>query len=248
MKQKIGKHRLKLGGQFVGTLTPFEDALNLAAMLRVELRGRRVGAYVLTKGQNREHLCFVFGFDCKGIHNTLTDAQVETIFSQLESGLKDLPKGERLTIHLGSFSSDRDRQQDLAQLTDLAPSHALKFLLTSDRARIQQLTQQGLRKPKFLRLYVTYTVQSGSEGAQDLIEKLIGRGETLWKSFTGELQNAKNQRLQTVITKAFTDGFLLWEQVLSNKMGLSVKPLGEAICGPCFGSGSTRANRFRFPN
>ncbi|MEO0376228.1 MAG: hypothetical protein AAF329_16725 [Cyanobacteria bacterium P01_A01_bin.17] len=228
MKRKIGKHRLKLGGQFVGTLTPFEDALNLAAMLRVELRGRRVGAYVLTKGQNREHLCFVFGFDCKGIHNTLTDAQVETIFSQLESGLKDLPAGERLTLHLGSFSSDSARQQDLAQLTDLAPSHALKFLLTSDRARIQQLTQQGLRKPKFLRLYVTYTVQSGSEGAQDLIEKLIGRGETLWKSFTGELQNAKNQRLQTVITKAFTDGFLLWEQMLSNKMGLTVKPLGEA--------------------
>ena len=96
-------------------------------------------------------------------------------------------------------------------------------MLTSDRARIQQLTQQGLRKPKFLRLYVTYTVQSDSEGAQDLIEKLIGRGETLWKSFTGELQQAKNQRLQTVITKAFTDGFLLWEQVLSNKMGLSVK-------------------------
>jgi len=38
---------------------------------------------------------------------------------------------------------------------------------------------------------ITYTVQSGSEGAQDLIEKLISRGETLWKSFTGELQNAK---------------------------------------------------------
>ena len=109
MKLKIGNHRLTLGDQFVGTLTPFEDALHLAAMLRVELRGRRVGAYVLTKGHNREHLCFVFGFDCKGIHNTLTDEQVQTVFSQLESGLKDLPGVERLTIHLGSFSSDRDR-------------------------------------------------------------------------------------------------------------------------------------------
>ena len=73
MKQTIGKHRLKLGNQFVSTLTPFEDALHLAAMLRIELRGRQVGAYVLTKGKNREHLCFVFGFDCRGIHNTLTD-------------------------------------------------------------------------------------------------------------------------------------------------------------------------------
>ncbi|MGB3312175.1 MAG: hypothetical protein WBA86_20685 [Nodosilinea sp.] len=228
MKQTIGKHRLKLGNQFVSTLTPFEDALNLAAMVRIELRGRQVGAYVLTKGKNREHLCFVFGFDCRGIHNTLTDEQVEIVFDQLESGLKDLPNGERLTIHLGSFSADCDRQHSLAQLTQTAPNQALKFLLTAERARVQQLTQQGLRKPKFLRLYVTYTVQTGSEGAQDIIEKVISRGETLWKSFTGELRQAKNQRLQTVITKAFTDGFLLWEQVLSTKMGLSVKPLGES--------------------
>jgi hypothetical protein len=227
MKQTIGKHRLKLGSQFVSTLTPFEDALHLAAMVRIQLRGRQVGAYVLTKGKNREHLCFVFGFDCRGIHNTLSDEQVETVFDQLESGLKDLPNGERLTIHLGSFSADCQRQHDLARLSSGAPSAALKFLLTAERARVQQLTQQGLRKPKFLRLYVTYTVQTGSEGAQDLIEKVISKGETLWKSFTGELRQAKNQRLQTVITKAFTDGFLLWEQVLSTKMGLSVKPLGE---------------------
>ncbi|ESA34128.1 hypothetical protein N836_18530 [Leptolyngbya sp. Heron Island J] len=196
-------------------------------MLRIELRGRQVGAYVLTKGKNREHLCFVFGFDCKGIHNTLTEEQVETAFNQLESGLKDLPGNERLTLHLGSFSSDAERQIDLAGLGDHAPSQPLRFLLTADRARVQQLTQQGLRKPKFLRLYATYTVESGSEGARDLIERLIAKGETLWKSFTGELRQAKNQRLQTVITKAFTDGFLLWEQVLSNKMGLKVRPLGE---------------------
>ncbi|MGP1385720.1 MAG: hypothetical protein ACTS2F_19325 [Thainema sp.] len=227
MKQTIGKHRLKLGRQFISTLTPFEDALHLAAMLRIDLRGRQVGAYVLAKGQNREHLCIVFGFDCRGIHPTLNDEQVETVFSQLEAGLKDLPAGERLTIHLGSVASDQARQLDLAHLVDAAPSNPLRFLLTADRARVQQLTQQGLRKPKFLRLYVTYTVHSGSEGAQDLIEKLIGRGETLWKSFTGELQQAKNQRLQTVLTQAFTDGFLLWEQVLSNKMGLSVTPLDE---------------------
>jgi hypothetical protein len=226
MKQKIGKHRLKLGSQFVSSLTPFEDALNLAAMLRVGLRGRRVGAYILTKGNQRENLRFVFGFDCQGIHNTLTDEQVETIVSQLESGLKDLPAGERLTVHLSSFSSDHNRQQDLTDLARFAPSDALKFLLTAERARVQQLTQQGLRKPKTLRLYVTYTVQSSTEGAQDVIEKLISKGETLWKSFTGELQSAKNQRLQTVLTKAFTDGFLQWEQVLSNKMGLTVRPLG----------------------
>jgi hypothetical protein len=195
-------------------------------MLRVELRERRVGAYILTKGNQQDNLRFVFGFDCQGIHNTLTDEQVETIVSQLESGLKDLPAGERLTVHLSSFSSDHNRQQDLTDLARFAPSDALKFLLTAERARVQQLTQQGLRKPKTLRLYVTYTVQSSTEGAQDVIEKLISKGETLWKSFTGELQSAKNQRLQTVLTKAFTDGFLQWEQVLSNKMGLTVRPLG----------------------
>ena len=227
MKQKIGKQRLKLQGQLVASLAPFEDALHLAALLRLELRGRRAGAYILTHGHNRDSLCVVFGFECKGIHNTLTDDQVGPVLSQLEAGLKDLPESERLTLHLGSFSSDFERQQELTQLTRRAPSDRLKFLLTAERARVQQLAGQGIRKPKFLRLYATYTVTRSTEGARDIIERLIARGEALWQGFTGELQATQNQQLETTLTKAFTDGFLQWEQLLANKMGLSVRPLSE---------------------
>lgn len=224
MKAKIGKQSVKHGSKEL-RLTPIEDMLNLSTMVRMELRGRQVGAYLLMRGKNS--FCFVFGFDCRGIHSTLKQEQIENTFDQLESGLKDLPTGERVTFHLASFSSDVDRQKQLAELVEKAPTEDLKFLLTGDRARVQELTSQGIRKPKGLRLYVTYTIDSGSEGAQDWLEKLMAKGERWWSAFKGELADSERQRVDAMITKAFTDGFSLWEQVLANKMGLDVRALNE---------------------
>ncbi len=58
-----------------------------------------------------------FGFECKGIHATLRTEEIDPVFDAIESGLKDLPEGERLTIHLGSFTSDEKRQQELRNLS-----------------------------------------------------------------------------------------------------------------------------------
>jgi hypothetical protein len=222
VKTKIGKRSV---GAKQGRLSPFEDHLDLASMLNIQLRGREIGAYLLTKGKGSFR--FVFGFECKGIHTTLKSDQIDSIFDNLESGLKDLPQGERLTLHLGSFSSDAERQQELMELIDRAPSDDLRFLLMGERARVQELTRLGVRKPKFLRLYVTYTVEAAQQGANDWIEKALAQGEALWSSFRGDAEDLERQRLDNMITKAFTDGFQLWEQILANKMGLDVRPMGE---------------------
>mgnify|MGYP001794729874 CR=1 FL=1 len=55
-----------------------------------------------------------------------------------------------MTLEYLLMVSDRTRQRDLTQLTDLVANKVLKFLLASEHARVQQLTQQGPRKPKFL--------------------------------------------------------------------------------------------------
>ncbi|WP_218082500.1 hypothetical protein [Anthocerotibacter panamensis] len=224
MKSKIGKQSISSGSRKV-SFTPIEDMLNLATMVHINLRGRKLGAYLLMKGKNS--FSFVFGFDCQGIHSTLRQDQVEALFDQVESGLKDLPPGESITFHLASFSSDEVRQQQLAELVERSGSEDLQFLLMGERARVQELTRNGIRKPKRLRLYVTYTMDGGAEGAQDWLEKLIARGERLWHSFKGELADMERKRIDNLLNKAFTDGFLLWEQVLANKMGLEVRPMGE---------------------
>ncbi|MBD2294059.1 hypothetical protein H6G06_11285 [Anabaena sphaerica FACHB-251] len=224
MKQKIGKQSISVGGQ-ESRLTPFEDALHLATMLRIKLNSRDIGAYVLNKENQKDRFCFVFGFECRGIHTTLRSEQIETIFNNIESGLKDIPEGEKMTLHIGSFSSDKQRQQELAELVKRTPSRDLKYLLTAERARIQELSNSGIRKPKFLRIYVTYTIEPNANQADDWIEKLLAKTEVWWLKFKGELGEVQNQRIETLIIKAYQQGFSRWEQLLSNKMGLDVKPL-----------------------
>ncbi|HYW21031.1 MAG TPA: hypothetical protein VE956_17360 [Nodularia sp. (in: cyanobacteria)] len=224
MKQKIGKQSISIAGK-ESRLTPFEDALHLATMLRISLDGRDIGAYILNKETQKDRFCFVFGFECRGIHTTLRSEQVNTIFNNIESGLKDIPEGEKMTLHIGSFSDDKKRQTELAGLVKQTPSRDIKFLLTAERARIQELTNSGIRKPKFLRIYVSYTIEPNTTQTDDWIEKLLAKGELWWLRFKGELAEVQNQRIETLIIKAYQQGFSRWEQLLSNKMGLDVKPL-----------------------
>ncbi|MDM9381760.1 hypothetical protein QUB80_13715 [Chlorogloeopsis sp. ULAP01] len=225
MKQKIGKKSVGIAGSET-RLTPFEDALHLATMLRVSLNGRDIGAYILTKGTQKDRFCFVFGFDCRGIHTTLRPEQINTIFNNIEAGLKDIPNGERMTLHLGSFSSDRQRQKELAALVKSTGSPDIKYLLMSERARAQELTRSGIRKPKFLRIYVTYTIEPDTTNTDDWIEKMLSKGELWWSKFKGDFAEIENQRIETIVANAYKNGFCRWEQLLSNKMGLDIKPLG----------------------
>jgi len=231
MKAKIGKQSVGGAGN-ESRLTPFEDALNLATMLKVRLDGRDVGAYILSKGNQKDRFCFVFGFECRGIHTTLRPEQITAIVNNIEAGLKDIPYGEKITFHLSSFSSDQQRQEELASLTKSATSANIKYLLMSERARIQELTRSGIRKPKFLRIYATFTIEPDSHQADDWVEKLLARGELWWLKFKGELTDVENQRIEAIVKNAYKDGFYRWEQILSTKMGLDVKALNaESLWG-----------------
>jgi hypothetical protein len=221
--KKIGSRRFD-DGTARRKGTPLEDFFHLSTMLRIELDSRCIGGYVLRKGENNFKI--QFGFECRGIHSALRTDQIDPIFDALESGLKDFPEGEQLTIHLGSFTSDVERQQQLSELIKVAPSQELQFLLMGERARVKELTEQGIRKPKTLMLYASYTVEPDVESG-DYVEKLLGRGERLWKSFTGELAKLQFTRIERLLANAYTDGFQRWEMLLSNKIGLAVRPLTD---------------------
>ncbi|MBV6627376.1 MAG: hypothetical protein KI793_31290 [Rivularia sp. (in: Bacteria)] len=221
-KSKIGKRIVDNGEQRV-RLTPLEDSFALVTMLQINLQGKSVGAYVLRKGI--DNYLIQFGFECTGVHSTLRTEQINPVFNAIESGLKDLPPGERLTIRLSSFTDDTTRQQQLKDLSETAPNKELQFLLMGERCRTQQLTSKGVRKPKKLRLYCTYTVETSSTGTTDAIEKILSKLERSWKSFTGEINELQFIAIERLIHTSFTDGYQLWEQLISNKMGLDIRPL-----------------------
>jgi len=221
---KVGRQKVKTEEGSV-IYSAIEDFLQLETILHYDLRGRSVGALMNRQGNNRYQ--FTFGFACQGIHSTLKPDERNSVFDAIESGLKDLPGKERLTIHLSSFSDDVERQIHLDTLIEKASSDEIKFLLWGEKARVQELTQLGIRKPKPLYVYVTYTVDPTTSGGTDHIEKGIAWFQSNWHKFLGEHQSVEQERYEDLFSKAFTDGFQIWEQLLSTKMGLNIRPLLE---------------------
>ena len=230
-KDKVGNQRLESNQvSVVKKLTPFEDVTHLAGIVSISLAGRKdIGAIILKRNEDFQ---IKFCFDCQGIHSSLPDEQIQAIFNGIEGGLKELPDRESITIHLGSFTDDRERQQELKAIESQSSLEQLALLVRSDRLRVRALTKSGTRKTKFLRIYCTYTVSSAEDGkTADVVEKAIlecqNLYQNLWHNFTGQVHEVRHQRLERVLKDSFTSGFQLWEQILSNKMGLNIKPLNS---------------------
>ncbi|BAZ33826.1 hypothetical protein NIES4074_63400 (plasmid) [Cylindrospermum sp. NIES-4074] len=223
-KDKLGKGALENEQvSVVKMLTPFEDIIHLAGICDMNLGGRQgVGALILKKGENIQ---VKFCFDCLGVHPNLPSEQILAMFEGIEAGLKEIPEGENLTINLGSFTSDYNRQQELSHLESNCSIDQLKLLIRSERLRTKELTQNGTRRNKFLRLWCTYTVVSDDERSKDFIESIIRKLEKGWFSFTGEIHAHNNTRIENILQNSFNDGFLQWSAILGNKMKLGIKPL-----------------------
>ncbi|MGK7878127.1 MAG: DUF87 domain-containing protein [Xenococcaceae cyanobacterium] len=213
----------KIGSKTVA-FKAFQDSLNLNCMAAIRLKDRNIGTYLLLKNQYFNPVRFVFGFDCKGIHVLQKPDQTQAALERLEAALKELPSGELLTFHLSSFCSDEKRQQQLKARRILSPNTELQCLTMGEQARTQELTNQGLRKPKGLRIYVSVTIGDSTVSRGDLIENLIALGLQSWSNFTGARQEERKQKLETIFHRAH-DNFRQWELLLSDKFGLDIRPL-----------------------
>ncbi len=224
MKEKIGQKTIKEGhGSF--TMTPMEDYLHLQAMVSFELRHRQVGAYLLRKNPSKPWQ-LIFGFECEGIHSFQSSAEIERVFDVIEAGLKDFLPGETVTFHLAAFKTDSERQPELASLIEEAPTDELKFLLLGERKRTQELAAAGMREPKRLRLYISYTFGGGAEAeAADWIEKVLAKMERFLIWFRGDSLNQQVSEIEEILRAGFTNGYLYWEQLLAAKLKLKIAPM-----------------------
>ena len=230
MKPKLGKQKVTViegEKKKSSSLSAFEDFNHLAGFAQIELKGRSVGAAILQRSKNR--FCFVFGFSSYGIHDTLRPDQIPPTISNFESALKELLPGERMTVHLSSFAEDADRQKELDALLAKAPSPELRLLLMSEKARTQELKRSGVRKPKKLHIFVTYTVEPNEQttNESDWIEKAIAKCSGLWEVFKGAGDDIVVEQTRTMLERSFTEGYLRWEQLLNIKMGLDIKPMSS---------------------
>jgi hypothetical protein len=204
-------------------LKSFEDSVHYQTALSFQYRGMEVGAYLL-KSTPKSPFTLVFGFECAGIHSFLADDKLSKTFDILEAGLKDLPTRERLTFHLGAYKSDRPRQEHLDELISLAPNDEIRFLLAGEKARIRQLSVEGLREPKTLQIFVTYRADKAGQH-QDWLDIALSKLEQAWQKYSSQSKRIQRRGVERLLRRAWGDGFIHWKQVLENKLELLVRPL-----------------------
>ncbi|NET55363.1 MAG: hypothetical protein F6K47_04000 [Symploca sp. SIO2E6] len=213
----------------------FDDTLHLATIAKFNVDGRDVGGYILRREvgssllqQQRWQIVFVF--ESQGIHPWDIEEQMETARMQVESALKEFPKGETITFHFSTFAGDLAQQQQLSALVDNASEDTQRLIIASEQARVQQLAREGNRKIVRLRIYCTYTVgnQSHFSGDKDIVEKFLASLETsldkFLKTISGNVGEYSNKELWAMLLSAYREGFGRYERLLS-KMGLPIKAL-----------------------
>jgi hypothetical protein len=208
------------------TLKPFENEIPCESIVSFDLKGRAAGGLLLSKGKEPNKIYrVIFGFETKGIHPTMGEYS-ENIFDSVEDGIKELMPGEHLTFHFSSFSSDMERQNQLSRLClDPKTTDSCKTLLLGAKKRIRELKESGLRKPKKLRIYASFTINPATADAADTIEKILGQLEGAWNQISGWNNRVKKVEYSDILEQAFVDGFIRWEQILAIKMNLILKPM-----------------------
>lgn len=197
---------------------PFEDSIHYHTMISYRWRGLNVGAYLLRRTPTSPWV-LTFGFEAPGIHSFLAAEKFDQAFHQIEDGLKDLPQREKITFHLGAYKSDADRQAHLDQLIENAPCPEMQFLLYGEKARIRQLCREGLREPKSLYIFVTYSSNRASKH-QDWFDIFWEKLDQTWTELAGKSKGVKQKSLEKILARAWADGYINWKQLLEGKLGL----------------------------
>ena len=211
-----------LPGEKPELLFPIESELDLVTHVDFEVNGRQFGAYLLQITERKYRL--VFGFDCYGIHPNLPHEQIDPVYNRLSAGFKDLPEGEILTVHMKSFVDNTARMQELSRTVANCQSDVLQYIIMTEQKRLETLTERGLRKPKSLTLFATYTFDPEADVKDDKVEGFVKGIYKVFTKFSGTDKIVRSREFMTCLEGAVT-AFYLWEQVLGNKMGLEVRAM-----------------------
>lgn len=201
---------------------PFQNFLDLKTIVTIKKDNREVSAFLLS---TKKQYQLVFAFQVQGLHNLLYRNEVQNLATQLSSGLKNIPDGEKMTFHLSCFSDESSRQQELTELADRCNLAPISILIRNEQKLIQELTESGKRQLWQQTVFCTWTVDLNSGAkSNDWLSKLIDQFIKFTNKLAGNEQLHKEMFYQDLLLKAFEHGYLSWELLLDTKMGLDITP------------------------
>ena len=205
------------------TFEPIEKAFHLDEILRYELDGRNIGAYLLKKGGKYR---IIFPFSCSGIPPYISEEKIHDYLDPIEKGITNLAKGEILRIHQGFFAESDTRRNELLLASEQAPTKELRFLQLGEIETLERITDKGLRQESFIYICCSYTPSNYVDQDRDRLDKLVEKAENIWDAYFGGGVKEQETIFKTV-NNAYKEGFLQWQNMLQETMGLSITPLSD---------------------
>ena len=203
---------------------PFQNDVNLCCIAEIKKDNREVSAFLLEQGKDQYQVVFMFKLE--GLHDVLTRNEVSGFADQITEGFKGIPAGERMTFCLGCYSEDLERQQQLEDLADNCQLAPIAVLLRNEQKRVRELTVKGTRQVWQQYIFCTWTASNTAESAHSdwwsKIESKLKFG--VLAAIAGNTKVYQEQFFQKLFVKAFQEGFIPWELLLTTKMGLNVTP------------------------
>jgi hypothetical protein len=206
---------------------PFENDLDLVAMVSLSLDGRDIGAFLLSQ-EDRYQL--VFAFAIEPLHDLPSFEEVMATTNSLREGMKDVLPQEKMRWMMGCYSEDRARQKQLEKTASQSPLKQISALLVNEQKRVRTLTKSGQRQIWRHLIFCTYTTDDLGKGENhnylsSLLHPLFKSWQNLFnllraKAFRSQVE----QQLKQIFLEA-TKGFQRWELMLNTKMRFAPKAL-----------------------
>jgi hypothetical protein len=227
-KQHAPGARLPLGDRVIAGVdkyTTLDQLIGLKAVVRFIVHDQEVGAYLL---QRKNGFQFVFGFDIGGYHSFLLEDQMKGLWEGVIAATRAMPEGEPLGGRLASFKSCDDRIEYLYDLIQKCSNGAIKQLLMAEVQRTEALAAAGLREPKILQFFPSYIGRKKEDEdtqADKAVAGVTGFLDTLYGLYKGSSRTRKQKEAKAAFLDAYTQGFQVWKDLLSQSMGVNVTPM-----------------------
>ena len=205
----------------------FESNLNSLCICSYELEKREVGAYLL---KNRIGYRLNFAFETSGLHSESDAYQIQQSLSYWDRGLTSVPEGETLRIYPKAFSLDALALDNLENKAKNSDNSVLKLLAYGQQKSIERRIKTGWRSLYKIIIFCSYTYQPNKKFDRDFIESNISALSEVFSALNGEMRHKKVEFLRQMLKQAFYQGYLPWEQILSQRAKISIKALtAEAL-------------------
>lgn len=200
----------------------FEDHCDLMSLVRYDLDGQEMGAFLLEKKSlGISEYCFNFGFKIEVKNLLLPEGEAHRFLQCWEAGLRKLSAEQKIRIYFRSFSDDYEAQRELSKLSKADCSMESKFFVEAERKHIRKLTETGNRQKKEILVFASYRIGSFGNDARGLLEKSVGILAKLSSRFGGAVDTTERDKLQRLLTEGYRSGLHPWISQLS---GMGLKP------------------------